>query len=400
MPLRWDTDLAPDAKWDNEQADHVYWDLDKVWDHADAPKINSLTIAPSAETPTQRAARGANPTNTIAWDVAPLVAAIPGDEYNFGTVLTAGIGGARNHRVGWSDGRGGGGSVSIPVASGDLDFLNYFRVAGTTVPGPDLLGRYYLRTTPDAATNPPVWVEVNGERYTVVTRASVGAGLGFVTSRNDVPAFEVGQTYNVQVGYQDGTTAWPNTQVHADPPTPAVYPALALSVTTQDGTRTPLSIGSEGVSNTTVSTPQQDMVAELRATNAGRHATEHASFHYNVPAAITAFSVSLLRLAAGQGFAGQPTATFTGNTLTRARLRVGTPADVAGGGGTIHDLLRHNVSGGSQPNWNNWGITGNPRPFLGAHFATPTQVAVALDIATRDGAADSRTVTVNVPAGA
>lgn len=303
---------------DGDRIAHAYLGGVERFAHPDAPPITSFVVDPTSTVP---AAWTSSVVNRLTWVVPPITAGDPGGAYNYGTVVTVAeaTDGNSSYRRGYSRTRGGGfGAISVQpsagTANGAVDFICYFANHAMTAGG-DLERRYFVRAIGDVYTNPMVAIIVDGVSYPLTARGASG-----FTTAQDVPVWAVGETHNVQVQFQDGTYAWPNTLSATRPATPATYPALALAVTTEDGTRTPINIaGLSGEANTTTPTPRQDAHYALTATQGGRQRIARADFTYNVPASIESFVATPVT-------GGEPAHTqlvnlsgrFYGHQLTRA----------------------------------------------------------------------------------
>ena len=177
--------------------------------------------------------------------------------------------------------------------------------------------------------------------------------------------------------------------------------SLELYVTTEDGTRTNINVTGAGVAsgNITSAAPRQDAVYALTARNTEGTVVAHATYHYNVAAALMEhLTFSVLSGGPDHHYIIRPAMNFAGHTIvagfiTVSSHRIDLATKVPG-----TNNFRH-ISGGTSPFWNNWAITQdvqNNITFI--RNGTPRRYTMTMSITTRDGTTEQRHVDVNVPA--
>ena len=267
--------------------DHMYRGTgartyENVYSRAVLPTITSFTITPDNATAASAA------TIAAAYNVPGTTTA--GRSYNYGSVMTAGQSSVGHFRTGWSQTHGFG-SVNPGNQAGNLTFVNYFASTPSQTVGDDLNRRYFVRTNfssgPDFANRKTATtLSVNGINYPLSARGTSGW-----TSAQDVPAFVSGSSYNIQVTFSDGTTAWPNTQTATVAGT-TTFPTVEIIETLAGGGTTTHATNVLPEGTISITRPSQDASFNLVATNAAGSA--HIVRHFDFRTALSGLAIDLV----------------------------------------------------------------------------------------------------------
>ena len=380
-----------------------------IFEHADAPSITTFSIAPQAETPTERAARGASPQSTISWNVAALDDGPP-PTYPALQLFTTLQDGTRADITNLIP------QVETPPTPTTTTLGTVTNEVWAQQPG---------RSTGDWRSD--ISATINGRAYVFTlhfysgtdirlrTRGALPAGAALSDMNGIATTFTLTQTTTPPRTVEGESSAQWQTYTHGSASgyeiavnlsvtgaTEAFSWSSSLAVSTMTSwtvtrtTQTTAEAQQAHMGTAQVDTPQQDLAAEIIATNAGHHASAHAAYHYDIAAAITSFAHTERTGGLARTFAVNFQFSFAANTLAEATI--------AFAGQTI-DLLsrstgarpyRHIVGTGAPAHtWTQATDGGQPSITTGRGARTSNAV---LTVRARTGAAATRSIPIQIPA--
>ena len=375
MVTRYDDVLAPKFYWDDAEIDSLEWDIDRFFVRPELPVITTLTITPSVETAAQRTTR--NAPLRIDWEVETE------------TGYTASPASVLARQTGLFN-------IRSTVITGTINPASDVLTAGISPQaGHTTFNVNFVDATTMNATS-VVSVNVGGTNYPASVFTEIDRFNQFIQWRIPTLILTVSPatTYSIQVTLRrnnEDIPLWVTESAGA-------VPTLALSVTTEDGTRTPVSIGQTATGNITVATPTQDLTADLTATNVEGTSVAHAHYEYNVPPVINAFAASVQTYGTAHPLAR---VTFTGNY----NVHTAVSADITIGGQSLNLLSRQSGGGntlryvteGGSPAWL-YTLNANAHLTLGRTPGTAITRGALLRIVGRDGTTATRNISVTTPA--
>ena len=308
-----------------------------VYSRAVLPSITSFTLTPDNATAASAA--------TLAAEYTVAGVTTQGRTYNYGARLTTQSSSlSTDFRIGWSQTHGFG-TVTPGNQSGNLTFICYFHSTPSQTVGDDLNRRYFVRTNfssgPDYTNRKTATtLSVNGVDYPLSARGSSGW-----TTAQDVPEWTRNQTYNVQVTFSDGTTAWPNTQSATVAGT-TTYPTVEIIQTLASGPTTTFASTAVPSGTVTITRPNEDASYNFVATNAAGSA--HVVRHFDFRQAPTGLALTLVSQTPDANFADDTLlvrAAFTADPATATIEAAGLPTISGVTNGSTHRILVARQSG-------------------------------------------------------